>query len=165
MLERRDLSSQLAAALAGLLACARKGVPVRVRGRFGDRLGGDVQGGGHLTRVDAGAACLARRIRGYLAYCGRLLSDACHECAGPLAAVDQPLLLQTLVDRTRGVGVDPEHLGKFAQPGQPLSGREPPIADPSTQPPSKLDADRDLPGTVDRQVFELELSRRRLFLN
>jgi hypothetical protein len=145
LLEGGNLSAQLAATFAG----QRHGV--------GWRFGSYVESGRHLTRVDASPAGLTRGVGGYLADRGWFLGGTCHKCARPLAAVDQPLLLQALIDRARGVGVDPEHLGKLAQAGQALAWREPSVADPSTQSPCELNADRDLSGTVDREVFELEL--------
>ena len=145
LLERCDLSAQFTASLAGL------------RGVTGGWLPRHVQRGRHLARVDTRPARLARGVGGDLSDGRGLLSDARDERAGALTAVDQALLLEALVDGSRRVRVDPDHLGELAQARQSPPGGQAAVADPRSQRPGELHPDRDLSLAIDRQVFEVEL--------
>jgi hypothetical protein len=146
-LQPSDLTPQGTAGRPSLLLAGSSegGLGIGRRGRLphkrlvGGRSG--VEGAGEVAWIDSERARSLGRIGGHLLQSGRRGDVGQDE--GPLSVArhDQPLVLQSTVDRPGGVDIDPGSDSQFTHTGELVPASEPATEDQRPQPPGQVYAD------------------------
>ena len=107
-----------------------------------------------LARVDAGLTGVGDRRRGDSAELAQFARRLRHIRAATVLGGDQPVVLETPVDGTRGVDVDPGEPRELADARQPVARTQRPAGDHAPELPGELRPDRDLALALDPEVDE-----------